>query len=197
MLQSIKHGLGNLHRFRGRESRVQFWPYAIAILLAAFAAIALATVPLVSDTIARMQRFAAEHPELATVEQGPGHYSIRIEGHHPELMPDMAAFAWRLLPVMAVVVVLLGAAVTRRLHDTGRSGAWGLTPLVFLTIGLVMMPRVFNGFVKAEPELGLFFALFFNNLLYLGSLLVLAIFLASVGTAGANRYGPAGGPPPP
>jgi uncharacterized membrane protein YhaH (DUF805 family) len=85
--------------------------------------------------------------------------------------------------VFAATVLLLAASVARRLHDTGRSGAWGLMPLPFIIYAMVMMPRLFGASDIAD---GLFFSVFINNFLYLASLLLLVVLLAKPSKSGAE-----------
>jgi uncharacterized membrane protein YhaH (DUF805 family) len=171
---SIRHNRKNLTRFGGRDDRATFWPYAGLVFGLGMAGMAAAMLPEMAESMRRMQEFAAEHPELATVQSGPGSYSISIEGHHPELMPDMAAMMGSIGIGFAFLVLMLAGAVARRLRDGGKSPLWGIAPLPFITFASVMMPKVF----REEPEVGLFFAVFFNNVLYLTSLGVLIVFLA-------------------
>ncbi|EIZ80405.1 hypothetical protein WSK_0963 [Novosphingobium sp. Rr 2-17] len=148
-------------------------------------------VPTLTSSLARMQQFAVQHPEQSTVISGPGHYEVRIEGNHPELMPDMSGIAGAMIGVSAIAILLLAAAVSRRLHDTGRRGWWGLLPLPFLFAGFVFMPRLFAQVSDgASPDMGLFGLLFLNNMVYLGSLAVLVILLAQPEQRQANRFGP-------
>ncbi len=189
MIEAIKRGFGNLLVFSGRDGPSQFWPYAgfvVAILFVAFAAVLL---PVMAVTFSKMAQFAAAHPDQATVTSGPGQYSITIEGSHPELLPDIGAFVIPGCGMGMAVVALLAAAVTRRLHDRGRAGWWGLLPLPFLIVGLGLMPVVLASFGTSTPSLRLFFLLFFNNILYLAALGGLVILLVGAGTAGANRFG--------
>jgi hypothetical protein len=51
---------------------------------------------------------------------------------------------------------------------------------------MVVMPRLF---AQPEPDIGLFFALFFNNLLYLASLVLLVVLLAQPSAGRAERLG--------
>jgi uncharacterized membrane protein YhaH (DUF805 family) len=158
-----------------------------------FAAMAAVMVPTMATTFSRMQQFAVEHPDQATVTSGPGTYSIQIHGNHPELLPDMTRFFAPLGIGVVVAVVLLAAAVTRRLHDRGRRGYWGLMPLPFLAFGLTVFPKMFATMSQGDvsPEtLGLFFTLFFNNMLYLASLGLLIFLLAARSDVGSNRFGP-------
>ena len=148
-------------------------------------------LPELSASMERMQRFAEEHPDQATIERGPGSYSITIHGHHPELMPDFGRMMGLIVVGFAVIIFLLAAAVVRRLHDRGKSGAWGLMPIPFLVFASVAMPKLFNQVGQGDaPDMSLFFAIFINNMLYLASLAFLIVLLAGASAKGENRYGP-------
>jgi uncharacterized membrane protein YhaH (DUF805 family) len=194
LLTSIGHNLRNIARFSGRESSALFWPYAIIAILLVIGVMFALMLPELDQTMTKMARFAVEHPDQATVESGPGSFSITIHGHHPELTPNLGAMIPGIGISVMIAVVLLAAAVARRLHDRDRSGLWGALPLPFIAFALAMMPKVFDSFAGGAPELGLFFAIFFNNLLYLGSLFLLIALLAGEATPGDNRFGsqPAG-----
>jgi uncharacterized membrane protein YhaH (DUF805 family) len=191
MMESIRHNLSALLRFSGRDPRRLFWPYAAAICLLSWFAIYAVMAPQILGAVGRIQRFAREHPELTTVESGPGHYSVSVRGAPPELMPDMLGMIYGIAPVMAVTVLLLAAAVARRLHDRGRTGAWGLVPVALLLTGFFGMSKIFAGVGSGiPPDPRLFLAIFLNNAAYLASLVFLVIQLASAGTSGSNRFGP-------
>jgi len=189
MLLSLRYNLARLTRFSGRESAGRFWPYVGTIVALAILSLAAAILPMFADTITRMQNFAAEHPDQATVTSGPGSYSISIQGNHPELFPDMTGMIHVMMIGIGIAVLLLAAAVARRLHDRGKSGLWGLLPLPFLFFGLFAMSRVL---ASNPPDFSLFTLLFLNNLVYLGALLFLILQLAGGGTPGANAYGETG-----
>jgi len=186
MLRSLRYNLARLARFSGRESTGLFWPYAGTVLILLIVGMAGIMLPLFADTFGRMQQFAAEHPDQATVTSGPGTYSISIQGNHPELFPDLSGFFSLMEIGIAIAVILLAAAVSRRLHDRGRSALWGILPLPFLSFSLVAMAKIL---ASNPPDLRLFAAVFVNNIIYLASLLFLVIHLASGGTRGPNRYG--------
>jgi uncharacterized membrane protein YhaH (DUF805 family) len=190
MLESIRYNLKSLARFSGRDGRGRFWPYAGAVLVLAWMSVWLVMAPGILGSFARVQQFAREHPDQTTVYSGPGHYSVSIEGAHPELMPDVLGMMYGVAAVSAVTVLLLAAAVARRLHDRGRTGAWGLVPAVLLATGFLGMSREFAGFGTGRPpDPGWFFLIFFNNMAYLASLIFLVVQLASAGTKGPNRFG--------
>jgi len=190
ILASIRHNLANLFRFSGRQSRALFWPYAIVIVVLDVLAMFALMVPAMAESFARVQSFAAAHPDQATVESGPGHYSVTVQGFHPELMPEMSLLSSGIAVIAAASVILLAASVSRRLHDRNRRGWWGLLPLPFLAFSLIMMPR-FSASVPAGglPDMQLFMAIFLSNALYLLSLVILVVLLSGDGTSGPNRFG--------
>ncbi len=185
-LGSVRWHLANLHKFGGRENRAQFWPYVAFVMGLMMVGTAAVMLPLMAGAFTKMQQFAREHPDQATVQSGPGSYSITIEGNHPELMPDMTGFMGAFGVVVAIVVCLLAAAVARRLHDRNKSGTWGLLPLLFLGIGFAMMPRIF---AMREFDMTLFFGLFINNLIYFLCLAGLVLLLTGAGTSSENKFG--------
>lgn len=186
----VGRGLRNVLRFSGRDTLSQFWPYTGAVIGASMVAGGILFVPMMATTMAKMQKFAAEHPDQADVVTGPGSYSISINGNHPELLPDFSGLMSGVLVITVIVVVLLAAAVTRRLHDRGRRGYWALFPLFFLMSGMAGMRIVFSQFgATGEPDMSLFGLMFLNNILYLASLALLLVQLVQDGTKGPNRYG--------
>lgn len=192
-IDSIRNGFGGLLRFSGRDPARRFWPYAGIVIGLLFLAAAATMAPIMNGTFARMQSFADEHPDQVTVTRGPGSYSMEIHGNHPELMPDMTPFFAVMQIGCALVVLLLAAAVTRRLHDRGRRGWWGLPPVIFLAGGMTLFPRLFQKTLGGDmtPDVMKLFGLVAtNNLLYLASLVVLIILLAGASEPNENRFGP-------
>jgi uncharacterized membrane protein YhaH (DUF805 family) len=189
--------LSGLIDFNGRENRQPFWLWVLTVMATATIAWMFAFVPLFVGTFGRIEQFARDHPDQVMRTVGPGSYSIQVHGDHPELMPDIGM----LLPLLAIIalvgIVLLAAAVVRRLHDSGRSGWWGIVPLPFLFSGLALSSMVFGSFTRlaasnADPDPAVFkyFALLMlNNLLYLGTIGLLIVLLSLAGTQGDNRYG--------
>jgi uncharacterized membrane protein YhaH (DUF805 family) len=185
-LKGIGTHLRRLADFRGRETIEQFWPYAFAVLGLCTLAVLAVMLPGMGKSMQRMQEFARTHPDQATVTSGPGQYSISIEGNHPEFMPDFGTLLQGIDVIFVIAVALLAAAVTRRLHDRGLRGWWGLLPLPFVVYSLTAMPRFL-----ADPagDIDSFFLIFASNFLYLASLGILALLLSGK-TRPANRFGP-------
>ena len=191
MLASLKHNATRLLDFSGRETRGQFWPWVACVFIVTFIGYGAVFGSVMAGTIGKMQAFAETNPDQATVVSTPGSYSISIEGSHPELMPDFGLMFSMMGGMVAVLVVLLAAAVARRLHDRGRSALWGLAPLPFIGFAMFGMSALFVQMDSGgEPNIGLFFAIFLNNMVYLAVLLTLVIQLAGAGRAEVNRFGP-------
>ena len=175
--------------FKGREDRASFWPYAAFLFVASMVAMFALMIPEMMASMQRMQEFAAANPDQATVVSGPGHYSVSIEGEHPELAPDMTGMATATAIGSFVVLALFAAAVTRRLHDSGKSGFWGLIPVPFLAYSMIQMPRMFGSFGQgSEPDMGLFFSIFVSNMLYIIALIALIVLLARRSDPEPNLY---------
>jgi uncharacterized membrane protein YhaH (DUF805 family) len=171
--------------FNGREDRASFWPYAALVFAIIMVTGMVIFVPMMANAMSEMQQYASQHPDQATVVSGPGHYSISVKGNHPEFFPasSMATF---LGGTFGLGLILYAAAATRRLHDTGRSGFWALMPLPFIIYSSVMMPRMFA--FQGEPEMSVFFSIFFSNMLYIITLIVLIVLLAGSSQSTPNRY---------
>ncbi len=191
MANPVVRGFKAIGRFSGRDNPRQFWPYAGVAFILVFALAAIAMPLAMQGIFADMQQFAAEHPDAATVQQSPTSYSIAIDAGHPNA-PDLnlTPLFIVLIGMVSVAVVLLAAAVSRRLHDCNRSALFGLVPLAFLATGLILFPMMMRDFTRSsEPDMGLFGLLFLNNILYLISLLALVVQCIQRGTPGSNRYG--------
>ena len=196
-MQDIMRGFRSVLKFSGRDGREAFWPYAIVVFVLTMAGGMAVFLPSLGDSMARMQQFAAAHPDQARAVTGPGTYSISIQGSHPEFFPDFAPIMHRMGAAMGVGLVLLAAAVTRRLHDRGRSGIWGLVPLPFLGFAFVEMPKVFTAAADGQAVPPGFLTLFANNILYLAALGLLIFLLWGPSEPRANRFGEMPPQPPP
>jgi uncharacterized membrane protein YhaH (DUF805 family) len=187
LLEAIRSNLARLASFAGREAHRRFWYYAVSVLILTMAIMAALMLPQFTETFTRMQAFAAAHPDQATVSSGPGSYSITIHGDHPELMPDLGDMMDGVAISLLLAIVLLAAAVVRRLHDRNRTGWWGAMPLPFVALSMAIAPSVF---APGNPDLQLFATMFLSNLAYLVSLAWLVVLLGGPGDITANRFGP-------
>jgi uncharacterized membrane protein YhaH (DUF805 family) len=194
MLGAIRHGLANLLRFSGRDARTQFWLYAAFVYLVAQAVTMLAMAP----AMARMFTMSIEQGQRAGAA-GPDAIGRTMQENLAATFSMMSDILYVTVAIGVLAVLLLAAAVARRLHDSGRSGAWGLVPLPFLLAGFILMHRFFAaigrpGFEADPLNQGAFMMMMANNLIYLCLLVLLIVLLAQAGTPGENRYGP---PPAP
>ena len=149
----MARGLRMLRTFEGRDSRRQFWIYAAGLFVVTFALSFVLNVAVVA---------------LAFLV-GPD-----------AIVPVLAPVILTLTAVLAVATVgLHAAAVTRRLHDRGHTGWWGVPPVALLAVGLGIMAVLFTSVNESsEPPLALFLTGFGVNVLYLVALAVLIVQLA-------------------
>ena len=161
------HGFGKVLRFGGRDSRPQFWFYVLWLFLAQQLLGALLAIGLISSGI------------------GEPFQAGTSGGLDPAKLFNF--FFGGAIAVGVLLVALVAAAAVRRLHDSDLSGAWGLFPIPFLSIGIVVIMRVF-GSDDASP-MRYFTALLVNNLVYLVTLVALVILLCRPSTPGPNRFG--------
>ncbi len=102
---------------------------------------------------------------------------------------DPESFNMLLVGMFGSIVVLLPpyfSSLIRRLHDSGKSGFWALPHLVFLFVGLVLMPRLFF-FGPGNGTLPVI--LFMNNVVHLAYSLVIIVLATRRSVDGPNRYG--------
>lgn len=152
--------------------------------------LAAAIIPMMSGVVAE----ATTYPDPATTLNSAG-YSVEVNDADAIAMPKLNRLFVVIGSAVALAVVLLAAAVTRRLHDAGLAGWWGLPTIVFLAAGVGLFPRALALVMQLKeeaPSMGLFFTLFTDNGLYVLCLLGLIVLLVLDGTRGPNRYGPPG-----
>lgn len=182
---SIRHNLAHLLSFSGRQTRAQFWPYAIFMFILSAVAGMLVFIPFMVDMFVRIQRYAIEHPEGPPVEPGP----TGAPTLPPELMPDFSAMMVPMALVNLGFVLLLVAAIVRRLHDCDRAGSWALLPVPFMIFGQLKAPQITAMFTKSQPNEQMLSLLMLNSLFYWIALIALIILLVQEGTNGPNRFG--------
>lgn len=192
MKKALIEGYSGLIKFSGRMTVGAFWIFAgvnIALNILAYTFVFAAFFQRFATNAAKV---AESNPEDVTIRQGPGSYSVSIEGNHPDLMPDMTGYFWSTGLLALLLFLLTAAAATRRLHDTGRSGVWTLLPVPFLIFGMTQMPDLFAQFGSrvGDPPMGQFALIFANNMIYMLCLVVVGVMLALPGNPDANRFGP-------
>lgn len=171
MPNAIIRGFQSVAQFEGRDRRARFWPYVAVVV-----AILLVVQMLGAATIAV--------PLMAELQT-----SIETETEPPW---DRLEAAWRsVLVFMAALgisyLVLMAAAVTRRLHDTGRTALWGLLPFPFFAYNTVMFWLSWTDLIK--PDEWLFLSVSLSSGLGVLVTIVLIVLLALPGAPEPNRFG--------
>ncbi len=185
LLSSIRHNLGRLLQFSGRDTRRQFWPWAILVFLAHMIAGILIMIPMMAEVMNRIVKVSQSGSDGA---QDPEIVAAHVESVMVETMSDLGRLWLPSLILQAVAALLLAAAVARRLHDRDRSGYWGFLPIPFMAIGLSNLPIAGN--MVTGRELSFMQAISLSlGYGYWIALLVLVIMLVGEGDKGANRFG--------
>ena len=187
--------LTGLADFSGRENREPFWLWLLIVYATQTVVGMLVMFPLMTSWMAPMMqgdpRRFDDHPELVMQMMMP-------------MMRNMMTFG----AVLGIVwVVMIAAAVTRRLHDSDRSGWWAapvlalhvLMPLVYATVFpqfFAAMGSVRDGMTPEQVNAAMLPAM--QPILWLSLvgmigfviMVVLIVFLCQPGTKGPNRFGP-------
>ncbi|HEX8467120.1 MAG TPA: DUF805 domain-containing protein [Allosphingosinicella sp.] len=178
-----------LASFEGREDRASFWPYAALVLGIVMVAGALMSLPIMAWLLQSTPQVGAPDPGALNVFAEGGDFSIPAAG--PPAGPELPLgfLAAYLAVTLGLAVLLYAAAVFRRLHDRGISGAWGLMPLPFLAYTSVQAVRLFDSLSRGvEPGSTLLLTIAASNILYWAALLALVVLLAGASDPGPNRY---------
>ncbi|HEX8126330.1 MAG TPA: DUF805 domain-containing protein [Allosphingosinicella sp.] len=178
-----------LATFSGREDRASFWPYAALALGVVMVAGSLMTLPMMAWLIQSTPQFGAPDPGDLNVFAEDGDFSTPAAGQPAEPSLPLGFLAAYLAVTLGLAVLLYAAAVCRRLHDRGRSGAWGLMPLPFFIYVSVQSVRLVDSLSRAEePDLTLFLTIAASNVVGWAALLALVVLLAAAGDPGPNRF---------
>lgn len=198
MFEAIKHGLGNLLNFTGRDARQAFWYYVLFVWLVTTGISLIVNVPLMLE--AGMSGF---REGMAAGRSGdPAAVQAVTEASIARSMMDIASSTMWVKSVSAVLTVLLiGAALVRRLHDSEMSGWWALVPgsmqIANLFIAPIMMRRMIETMSRmqtADPMAGMRSmqsSMSGASVLGLVAILIVVALGIRQSTPGPNRYGEA------
>ena len=196
-MQALSLGFRNIATFSGRTPRRLFWPFAGVIFGAGYILFMIALFPAVGGVLMNASAGAMHNPREFQANEdwvAVGNQVFVANAATEQaatLPPVLTAMLWSVLAFVAVLVLLLSSAVVRRLHDTGRSGWWGLLPLPFLFTGLGMMPLMMS-LLEADSEgdvMAWATGLFVVNAIYILAVIALGVFLVQPSEPGANRFG--------
>lgn len=161
MTTSARDGIRRLGDFSGRDSRAVFWSYAGVVIGVVLVSGNALLVPVIAASLV----FAPPTALWLVV---------------PMLLGTSL--------IVLVNVVLLAAAVTRRLHDRGRRGTWAVLPLAALLAALAMMIPLSRAAERGDDP-GIMFVAMAISLLYFLLLAVLVVQLILPGDPHENRFG--------
>jgi len=189
--------LAGLANFSGRENRKPFWLWILIVYIAQIVVSMVVMIPLIVSWFDRFlpmvqgdpQRFD-QHPELVMQSMAPMMNGIMMYG----------------MIAAGVLVVLVAAAVVRRLHDGDHSGWWAAPVFAFQVITPPIyasaMPKFFAAFPAIRPgmtpdQMNAAMAPAMQSMAWVSlmgtigflMLIVLIVVLALRGTEGPNRYG--------
>ena len=191
IVAAILYNFRNLVRFSERDIRAQFWPYAIFLFIFQMIVSLISMIPFMFNILVKTFQFAAQHAGRPGGPMGLGdqrEFAQMMDG----IFSDIQSMLMVLTPILTVIfVVMIAAAVTRRLHDRNRRGFWGLMPLPFTAFGIASMPIMLPGVWHHSLSIAWWAALILQNLFYYASLILLIVMLAGRDSAEPNRFGPA------
>lgn len=181
--------LRQLTDFSGRSTRAQFWPFAFFL----YAAQQIVSMIVMNPFMTKIQKIGEN-----------GEAVLLLEGAKADLIQTFSAMFGTIFILSGIMMLLsmalLAAVVTRRLHDTNRSGWWALPTALLGVAAMVLMyftiPALFGSTTSVGEtfDFGAFLnalmPMFGLNFIYLISAIALIIFCARDGTIGDNRYGP-------
>jgi uncharacterized membrane protein YhaH (DUF805 family) len=196
MWGAIKHGLGNLANFNGRDARRTFWFWVLAVVLLRFAVNMALTLPI---TMRMMSRFVA-----VGIQDGSGD-PVAMQAKMHSMMVEMMAtelprMVWIGIAVSAVSTMLLVASLVRRLHDSDLPGWLVLVPGLMSVTGLAMAPAQIETALKLMNEMkpgvqpnmsAMMQASLGQSLLVWVPIALVIWFGVRKSTDGLNRYGDA------
>ncbi len=204
-MNPIVRGFKKLADFKGRDRRSQFWPYAgvaygvFYVVQSVATQFALMPIQIAFHRNAEKLMFVE-----AEVSDAAGTLVVR-SGHSPLALFEGIDFT-PLIIIMALgslaYVLLLAAAVSRRLHDRGLSAWWAggyyllsHIPTALMVVGMSKLGPVIEGAEAWNPQtmgpamMWMISGVSLGSLLSIGGLILL-IQLCLKGKAGPNRYGP-------
>jgi uncharacterized membrane protein YhaH (DUF805 family) len=200
MLEAIKHGLGNLLNFHGRDARQAFWYYVLFVYLVTIAITMLVTIPMMA------QAFMAAVRETIAAGQSSDPQAVQMQAQ-AAMMRSMSGMMSSVTTVSMVVnlamLALLAAGFVRRLHDSDLSGLWAVIPGAMQLANVAIAPGLMQqmmasmtqtmnhpgdgtaGIQAMQGSIGL------ASMLGWGALLIIVVLGVRKSTRGPNRFGEA------
>jgi uncharacterized membrane protein YhaH (DUF805 family) len=191
MLTAIKHGLGGLADFSGRDARQAFWYYVLFVVVVSFILSTLLSSVYVGPIMADAMRAGVEAAKDGAPPPDPSVMFARL----PEMMHAMTYLG---VGLGVLKLVLLSAALVRRCHDSGLSGMIAAIPLGLYALSLLLLVMRIDSIIETQmamvgkPEAAmaaLTGPAMMITLLSYGALLIGIVLAARKSTDGPNRFG--------
>lgn len=188
ILASIKRGLLKLFSVAGRDTRPQFWPYALLLILVQFAVSMVFTVRTMVGAMGTAFQ-AAQSAEGGQVDQAALQAQIA-----QSMIGEMQQTIIISGAIGLIFTALMIAATVRRLHDRDWSGWWIAIPFAGQMFGLYNTQRVMAAMTNATDIASISAASgtlgTLIGIVNIGAYIFLLVQLVQVGSPGDNRFGP-------
>jgi len=189
MFAAIKYNLASLGNFKGREGRSAFWFYILFLVILQIAVSFLISIAMTGPMMGDV---------FSAVQQGAGEAEMQ-KRMFSRLAGMMRVSAWTSAISSLVMVGLVAAAFTRRLHDSNRPGWIALLAVVIQLAGIALQIGSIDEAVRVitVAQTGdvakiqdAQAALMLNGLVSWIPALLVIVFGAWPSSDGENRYGP-------
>jgi uncharacterized membrane protein YhaH (DUF805 family) len=199
MFEAIKHGLGNLLNFNGRDARQAFWFYVLFVYLISIVVSMVVAVPMmfhgVMDGI-RVGTAAGQSSDPAAVQAAT---EAAITG---SMMDAMASMMWVGLVTNLLMMLVLAASFVRQLHDSDLAGWWALIPGAMQIANMILAPALMQRMFERMHQMqaagdpmdgmrGMQSSMSTASVLGWGAILFVIAIGIRQSTPGPNRYGEA------
>jgi len=152
MLKAIRHGLGNLANFRGRDARQAFWYYVLFLYIVTVVLSTVVTVPMMVGALISSVSEGIAQAEAGNVVDAAVEAAIqaRIGQGIAEFVPQMVLVG---LASALILLVGLAASMVRRVHDADLAGAWALLPLGLQALNIALIPSQMGKLQEAMMQM--------------------------------------------
>ena len=137
MLDAIKHGLSHVVTFTGRDARQAFWYYVLFVYLLTTAINMVFVMPMTMQNVMMGVQQGIAQGQGQDPEATQAAVRAAMFGSMSDMMPKIVLLG---MVIGIAMLLLLGAAFVRRLHDTNLSGLWALVPAGCQAASLLSMP---------------------------------------------------------
>jgi uncharacterized membrane protein YhaH (DUF805 family) len=164
--------LKKLTDFGGRSTRSEFWPFVFLMYAAQ-----------------QIASYIAMNPIMKRIE------AMETSGNQPDpftfFSELMEPIFWISILSVPLTILLYFAAVTRRLHDTNRSGFHALPTLILQIAAAALMWHALQEFMAAKEWMmpSMFIPAIIAGLLNFAAFLYVLVLCVLDGTVGPNLYG--------